>query len=799
MILLDQDGKLTTRFAPIFCLYAAETFRREHIEGPWAWETIFRPLGLETPPQQQIAEWVEKGLKWWGCSLLRGKDGSRRFLVTIACEGGLPLRLLQRENTHLTQFFRAVLESYYRSGQGGIAVAETIARQQAHRLPRSLRHEPVFHLAATLIAKIGELQSRIGESTDPIATLDQQVSDWRRDLPLRLDDQLAGTLLNGLVRRLGELNRESGARPRWRGRLRETNTGWIVEKRLEFPEQPTAHQIVEWIGAPGANHPRWRLLLHTPAGMEVVAWLTLSEGVEPSARYRREWLRRGGLVLAGAAVGQPHRLSLHDGQQEYALAVRGGEPWGDSPWVFVERGATGEREWLTEGSARTRAESVWVAVAPELAPRVANGACECVGIVAELGRTVYQISGEVDFLTAQQDRYRMTCRAESESEESFFVSGNLVPQSLQQRPLYRGFPHIQALDQEGQLQPGTGRIQWRPVGDGSPWRETREAARGRVWVRLIDASGAERCRREIDVAPHDFHIEADIGTGNQAGVVRLSGLAGARVQIGPDSPAGVSLDATVEQARLVCPSTPGVLPSPLSLLLHWSGSEPITLDLPYPQRGAFFQQAGRPLPNDDWIPLDRLGGLYLVVQDPMGGQRFWLEGELIAHENGPGPRFRQRFHDRLPPLDRGRLEMALFPWQDRIASLLASSHDLEAQVRLVIETMQNQRLALIRVTRFDALLEPDKAMGQARIPEPVLARLGPAWEARVRLEMIRLWAPAEPPVVVHASPSQNACWDIPADLESGPWWMVGRRWRLDAVSALAVGCRDERGPARRRR
>ncbi|MEI2769629.1 MAG: STY4851/ECs_5259 family protein [Candidatus Competibacter sp.] len=774
IILLDAQGRLAPRFAPIFCLYAAETFRREHTEGPWAWETIFRPLNMDIPSHQRITEWVEKGLKWWRRPLLRSASGSRLFLMTIACEGGLPLRLLQQENAHLTQFFRTVLEGYYRSGQGGEQHAKIIARQQAHRLPRSLRQEPVFYLTTKLIAKIGELQACVGEATDPIAALDQQGSDWRRDLPLRLDDGVAETLLTGLVRRSGELAREATAQLRWRGWLREAgNGGWIVEKRLELPEQPTAQQIVEWIGASDRNHPRWRLLLHTPAGMEAAAWLTLAEGTGPSARYRREWLRRGGLVLAGMAVEQPYRLSLHDGQRDHPLSVRGSESWGASPWVFVGRGATGEREWLTEGSARTRAESVWVAVTPELAPRVVNGAYECVGIVAELGRMVYQISGEVDFLTAQQDRYRITCRAESESEESFLVSGDLVPQSLQQRPLYRGLPRIQTLDREARRQSSVGRIQWRPVGDSSPWREIHEAARGRVWVRLIDASGAERCRRQIDVAPHDFHIEADIGTGNQAGVVRLSGLAEARVQIGPDSPAGVSLDATTEQARLVCPSTPGALPSPLSLLLHWSGSEPITLDLPYPQRGAFFQQAGRPLPNNGWIPLDRLGGLHLVVQDPTGGQRFWLEGELIAHENEPGPRFRQCFHDRLPPLDRGRLEMALFPWQDRIASLLASSHDLEAQVRLVIETTQNQRLALIRVTRFDALFEPEKAVGQARIPESVLARLGPAWETRVRLEMIRLWAPAEPPVVLHASPSQTACWDIPADLEAGPWWIVG--------------------------
>ena len=774
IVLQDQQSRgASPYFEPLFCLYAAETFRREHTEGAWAWETIFRPLNMDTPSHQRITEWVEKGLKWWQRPLLRSIGDNRLFLMTIACEGGLPLRLLQRENAHLTQFFRTVLENYYQAGQGGEAIAETIARQQAHHLPLSLRHEPVFHLAATLIATIGELQACVGEAADPIAALDQQQSNWRRDLPLRLDDQVAETLLTGLVRRSGELAREAAAQLRWRGRLRETNTGWIVEKHLELPERLTGEQITEWIGASGANHPRLRLLLHTPAGPEVMAWLTQVQGDSKSALYRREWLRRGGLVLAGTTVAQPHRLSLHDGQQDHLLSVRGSEPWGDSPWAFVERDATGKREWLTEGSARTRAESAWVVVAQELVPHVVQGTCTCVGIVAELGRTVYQISGEVDFLTAQQDRYRMSCRAESESEDSFFVSGDLVPQSLQQRPLYRGLPHILVLDQQGRQQPAMGRAQWRPVGDGSPWREIHEVARGRIWLRLIDASGAERCRRQIDVAPHDFHIEADIGAGNQPGVMRLRGLAGARVHIGPDSPAGISIDTKTEQVQLVCPSIPGDLPL-LNLLLHWPGSEPITLDLPYPQRGAFFRQAGRPLPNDDWIPLDRLGGLHLVVQDPMGGQRFWLEGELIAHENGLGPRFHQGFYDRLRPLDQGRLDMALFPLQDRIASLLASSHDLQAQVRLVVKNTQNQRLALIRITRFDALLEPDRAMRQARIPEPVLARLGPAWETRVRLNMIRLWAPAEPPVILQASPSQTACWDIPADLEPGPWWIIGR-------------------------
>ena len=51
IILWDSQGRLAKRFAPLFCLYAAETFRREHAEGSWTWETIFKPLKMETPSQ----------------------------------------------------------------------------------------------------------------------------------------------------------------------------------------------------------------------------------------------------------------------------------------------------------------------------------------------------------------------------------------------------------------------------------------------------------------------------------------------------------------------------------------------------------------------------------------------------------------------------------------------------------------------------------------------------------------------------------------------------------------------------
>jgi hypothetical protein len=158
----------------------------------------------------------------------------------------------------------------------------------------------------------------------------------------------------------------------------------------------------------------------------------------------------------------------------------------------------------------------------------------------------------------------------------------------------------------------------------------------------------------------------------------------------------------------------------------------------YPQRGVAFQLAGRPLFNDDWAPLDRLGGLQVLIQDPAGGRNFWLEGERLAQPNPDGEPLRQTFRARLPPLEQGRLELPLLAWQNRITSLLAGSRDLEAQVRLLTKTGQGERLAHLRIARFYAVIEPDREAGIVRISADSLTRLGVGWETRIRLETFPL-------------------------------------------------------------
>jgi hypothetical protein len=201
----------------MFCVYAAETFRRQHTGGPWTWETVFDEIGHATPAEQSLYAWVKKGLRHFKRPLLRSRNGGRReFLVTLACEGGLPLRLLHKENAHLSRYFRELLTAYHRERHSPGCEATDIARQVAARyLPASLRHEVVFKLSGDLIQAIVQLQEQVADATDPIMSLDRTQPAWRDELPLPVDDATVEALLRNLVGQARTLAQTERQRWRW--------------------------------------------------------------------------------------------------------------------------------------------------------------------------------------------------------------------------------------------------------------------------------------------------------------------------------------------------------------------------------------------------------------------------------------------------------------------------------------------------------------------------------------------------------------------------------------------------------
>ena len=189
-----------SRFAATFCFYAAEAFHRRHEGGPWAWETVFAEIGHAPPSLPRIYEWVKTGLKLWQRPLLRSRNGDREFLVTLACEGGLPLLLLRRESASLSRYFRELLAACHRQRHTyDYDPKETACQIAARYLPASLRHDVVFQLSGDLIQSVITLQEQVDEAADPITSLDRLEPEWRKRLPLPLGDATVEILLRNLV------------------------------------------------------------------------------------------------------------------------------------------------------------------------------------------------------------------------------------------------------------------------------------------------------------------------------------------------------------------------------------------------------------------------------------------------------------------------------------------------------------------------------------------------------------------------------------------------------------------------
>lgn len=163
--------------AAAFTLFAAEWWKRHHVGGPWKWDPIFHALGLEVLNIYEVYPYVSSGLqKFWKRPLLKNQRG-RMFLVTLACEGGLPLQMVRREGARLRSFFRHLLEDYAVYSRAGIS-PEDLARRSAGELPKSLRHDVVLELGARLVGEIWKLQSRIGKSKQPVRDLDRIDPQW---------------------------------------------------------------------------------------------------------------------------------------------------------------------------------------------------------------------------------------------------------------------------------------------------------------------------------------------------------------------------------------------------------------------------------------------------------------------------------------------------------------------------------------------------------------------------------------------------------------------------------------------
>lgn len=775
---VDRHGHFVERGAEaLLCLYAAEAWRRTHEAGAWKWQIVLDQAGVAPGWYRRhyvaLTGAIGIGLDYWQRSLLV-LNGTHEYLLTVACEGGLPLRLLEREGTRLRAYFLTLQDEARRLRLEDEAALAGLAQRLGDRLPPSLRQPVVFQLAGRLVAAVEDLQRRVGTAADPLGRLDTSYPAWRDALPLTLADGPLRALLGELLARPAAA---PGSALRWTCLLAAGNErGRTLVRRLILPPTVSGDTLKDWLQsgdcpADAANLlPRYRLLIERGDDTTPLALATRLGGSGEPAAWRLELTVRVPECCGHAAGGRMPGVSLLAGGR-CSLPVGGGEELSELPWVFTAAGDEEEAVWLGAGSVRVRDPSVWVAMPDgfSYAGDVQEGALR----LDAPPRKLLYLTGELHWRSPDGETGRVRCAEPQAVREDFRLCGPTLADARNPRPVYLGLPRLQRSESDGAWAFVAGVLEWRLPGEPG-WRRDPAGGCGRLQLRWRDTDGETRWRTTIDVLPAATTLRY---AGN---TVWLEGL-GTGWQAQPEPIAGAEVHAEATGAALACRCAvaPGDLP-PLEFAvdLDRDGAGSLRLALPFPLQGGAFTYLGAVQSRGATIPVGRLGAATLEVQGGASGGRFVLEAAL--HDRDPD---RDADLARLLWLRRDillgtayRTRLNLAELAEAIERLFGASDSLDANVQLRLLGAGSQELAVLQIARFGLRLVPDDARHSVQLVSdagdgqaPVEAGLA----QRLVLEALPLWAPQREVVTLNAV--QPGVWLV-ADVltEAGPWLLIAR-------------------------
>jgi hypothetical protein len=193
------------RSGALFVAYCAEWFRRESTSTFLKWDVI-DPALFPQVPYHSKQKLTELGLKYWGRELRRSQHG-REFLLTLALEGGIPVRVfVDGARSWLQDYLRAVLRRALGESVVGAEQLLDIAIEERWRVSKSYDHDDFVAVCAELAGAVLSLRRQAEErglaGVNNSAILDAIHADWRNELPIYVsseDEALARELLTGLL------------------------------------------------------------------------------------------------------------------------------------------------------------------------------------------------------------------------------------------------------------------------------------------------------------------------------------------------------------------------------------------------------------------------------------------------------------------------------------------------------------------------------------------------------------------------------------------------------------------------
>ena len=619
---VGQKSFIDDSWNPMFCLYAAEWWRRNYSSGPWSWDGIYESIGWQSVTSHERSERVANGLKWWKRTVFK-REGRNLFLVTIACEGGLPLQLLQRENQYLGTYFNQILKERQKIRDFGGGTVE-LAERLSDRLPASLRQDSVYELSGRLVDAVSECRSRLGGIVEhPLRELDKLDPEWRASFPLRLDDEIARTLLRGLLQQRVGVDKAITATDFCtvsRGLVLREKNQWMMQVQIELPDKiKTGILLGKLNGKEESDLPQRIEVSATISGRQYSLGLLSKLSNQPE--FWRVQFASGSnpLTVSGEIACESVEIIISAGQSELARWIPDSAiaPSEDLPWSFVSSiGEIDERtkqvDWAGEGAVTTT-HSCALLVLPDNSSISDSELFTAIGRLSHSQQQLMSIDSSLEVVLADGEQCSITLAASEDDLPVYQLIGEQMYGQLHSKPIYLSLPKIyRTIDEERFVVP-LSQLRWRPYSRKKiEWRSVvSEPPVGDVRLRHIGSKGIQFESRLI-VLPN----AAKIGYRSSAlhgGKITLSGFDTSEIVV--DSSDSVEIEVETSGAvSTISVGTASLSRFNIPVQFSWSNDSKVRLRLPVPlERAAFVRDDGVAVAFQSQVSIDELLGMRAVL------------------------------------------------------------------------------------------------------------------------------------------------------------------------------------------
>ncbi|MCO6409060.1 STY4851/ECs_5259 family protein [Hoeflea alexandrii] len=522
------------RSGALFVAYCAEWFRRESASTFLKWDAIDPELFPKVPyPSKQ--KLTELGLQYWERDLRRSQHG-REFLLTLALEGGFPVKVfLEGARSWLQEYLRAVLR---RALDESIVIDDRlleIAVEERWRVSKSYDHDDFVALCAELAGAVLGLRRQAEErglsGVNNSAILDAIHADWRQDLPIYVpaeDEALARELLTGLLDEKFSGHVARGIEARRYLTLRDGE--WLPALQLLADGEIASSSLASF-------SPLGRIRV-TPASQLVEHVSGEIALLEPPTEGGRAWRMRP--LMRTSRLLCPYPLSV---QVSVTLSSAssppvtwtwpGGEARHSDVLVFqLEEGTAGRDKLLRlvrSGSASLPAQSLHVLFPADWLMEIGSESAVISDvIVVSLRRRLVEVQGTIYVWGPKDDaRYRIETGVQARSIELQlpFADVNFRLSEKDREIVSLGTtPMVSETERPRLAKPGE--IYCRRAGE--PWRELRGPlnAPGLHEISLRDPKANIQIDKvKLALLPYGSRLDARM-SGPSMGHLRLEGLAG---------------------------------------------------------------------------------------------------------------------------------------------------------------------------------------------------------------------------------------------------------------------------------